>query len=415
MALNAIAGTLAEGWGSGTANFPHLISPAHSLQNQALADGSIFQAVTDDYAYSQIQSVARQADVSIVFVSADSGEGYISVDTNEGDRNNLTVWHDGETLIQKVAAYCNNTVVVIHSVGPVLVDSFIHHPNVTAVVWAGLPGQESGDSLTDILYGRESPGGKTPFTWGASREEYGTDLLYEPNGPVPQVDFTEGVFIDYRAFDKAGIEPIFEFGFGLSYTTFNYSDLQVVKTQAGPYAPADGFTPPAPTSQDVSRDPASYVFPANFSRVPQYIYPYLDPSESISTTAADDASIPPGAHDASPQPIPAAGGAPGGNPRLYDVLYEIQVRVSNTGTVTGEEVVQLYVSLGGPDDPPVVLRNFERVSIPAGQSVTVTLDLTRRDLSNWDIVRQDWVRSPWPKIAHVGSSSRKLPLQALLE
>lgn len=140
-------GTLAQGWGSGTSNYPYLVTPYAAIQSQALADGSVNQFVTDNYAYSQIDAVARQASVCIAVVTSDSGEGYISVDQNEGDRNNLTLWHDGETLIRNVTASCNNTVVVIYSVGPVLVESFVNNPNVTAIVWAGLPGQEAGNSL----------------------------------------------------------------------------------------------------------------------------------------------------------------------------------------------------------------------------------------------------------------------------
>ena len=66
-------------------------------------------------------------------MNADSGEGYITVDGNEGDRKNLTLWQNGEALIQTVANNNNNTVVVVNSVGPVIVESWIDHPNVTAV------------------------------------------------------------------------------------------------------------------------------------------------------------------------------------------------------------------------------------------------------------------------------------------
>lgn len=140
-------GTLAQGWGSGTANYPYLVTPLTAIQNRALADRSLVQAVTDDYAYAQANALARQVSVAIVFVNANAGEGYISVDNNEGDRNNLTLWNNGEELIRNVSSACNNTVVVIHSGGPVLVDSFVDNPNVTAIIWAGLPGQESGNSI----------------------------------------------------------------------------------------------------------------------------------------------------------------------------------------------------------------------------------------------------------------------------
>lgn len=124
--------------------------------------------------------------------------------------------------------------------------------------------------------------------------------------------------------------------------------------------------------------------------------------------------IPAGAQDGSPQPIPPAGGGLGGNPELYDVLFSVSATITNTGKVNGEEVPQLYLNLGGPNDPKVVLRNFERLSIDAGMSATFYADITRRDISNWDTVSQNWFISDYPKTVFVGSSSRNLPLTGTL-
>lgn len=88
--------------------------------------------------------------------------------------------------------------------------------------------------------------------------------------------------------------------------------------------------------------------------------------------------------------------------------------IANTGKVAGEEVPQLYVSLGGPYDPRFVLRNFERLSIQPGQTASFTADITRRDISNWDTISQNWVISNYTKTIYVGSSSRDLPLSATL-
>lgn len=88
--------------------------------------------------------------------------------------------------------------------------------------------------------------------------------------------------------------------------------------------------------------------------------------------------------------------------------------VTNTGKVDGDAVPQLYVSLGGPNEPPRVLRGFDRIHVPAGESVTFTADLTRRDLSNWDVDSQNWVITEHQKTVYVGESSRKLPLSAAL-
>ncbi|RMY61699.1 hypothetical protein D0863_11192 [Hortaea werneckii] len=389
-------GTLAMGWGSGTAEFPYLVTPLEAIKAKVRSNGKSIEGITDDYAYSQINSLANSAaqvdGACIVFANADAGEGYIIVDGNEGDRNNLTLWHNGNDLISNVSSYCPNTIVVMHTVGPVLVDSFYENPNVTAIIWAGIPGQESGNSIVDVLYGDENPGGKSVFTWGRNRGSYGVDLLYEPNNGVlaPQQDFEEGVFIDYRAFDRLDETPIYEFGFGLSYTTFSYSNLNVQNMNAGEYTPTEGNTPSAPVLGSISNNTSDYLFPDYINRIYAYIYPYLN-STNLRQSSADpmygvNHTYPPGSYDSGPQPYLPAGSrvSPGGNEALYDVLFTVTAEITNTGDVVGDEVPQLYVSLGGPNDPKVVLRNFDRLTIEPGQSKTFVADITRRDLSNWD-------------------------------
>jgi beta-glucosidase len=82
--------------------------------------------------------------------------------------------------------------------------------------------------------------------------------------------------------------------------------------------------------------------------------------------------------------------------------------------VAGDEVVQLYVDLGG-DNPPRQLRDFDRIHLLPGQTFTFRATLTRRDLSNWDVKTQNWRVTDSPKEVYVGSSSRRLPLSARLE
>jgi beta-glucosidase len=339
-------GTLAMGWGSGTANFPYLVTPETAIQNVVVGNNHVFQSITDNYASKQIASLAGQASVAIVFVNSDSGEGYLAPDGNEGDRNNLTFWQGGDVLIRNVSAICNNTILVMHTVGPVLIGDYAKNPNITAILWAGLPGEQSGNAIADVLYGRVNPGAKLPFTMAAKREDYGTDVLYKPNEGMnaPQQDFTEGVFIDYRSFDRSGIQPVYEFGFGLSYTTFSYSNLQISKTNAGPYTPSSGMTQAAPMLGSVDNNTADYVFPANITRLPLFIYPYINTTDLAASANGSDystASVPPGSQDGSPQPILAAGGSPGGNAELYDVLYQVSATITNTGSVPGEEVPQV--------------------------------------------------------------------------
>jgi len=413
-------GTLAMGWGSGTADFPYLVTPELAITYEILntGKGEVF-AVTDNYAESQIVATAEQASVSIVFINADSGEGYISVDGNEGDRNNLTAWEDGDRLVQNVTSVCNNTIVVIHSVGALDISAWNENENVTAILWAGLPGQESGNAIVDVLYGKANPGGKLPFTM-ARAGEYTTEILRVPNNgqDAPQNDFNEGLLIDYRGFDAHDITPLYEFGFGLSYTTFSISDLVITPVSASAYAPTTGQTEAAPTYGSINTDPSAYLFPSNIDRVPLYIYPYLNSTDLEAASGEEDYGMPtedytpPGATDASPQPLVPAGGAPGGNPGLYETVATVQATVQNTGSVAGDEVVQVYVGLGD-GEPPKVLRGFERITVAPGASATFSCELTRKDVSVWDTVSQNWVQVENP-IIYVGSSSRNLPLSDTL-
>ncbi|GJN69234.1 hypothetical protein PLICBS_003282 [Purpureocillium lilacinum] len=424
-------GTLAMIWGSGTSNFPYLITPDSALQAQAIKDGTRYESILTNYAWAETKALVTQPNVTaIVFANAGGGEGYIDVDGNAGDRKNLTLWKNGDDLIKNVSSVNPNTIVVLHTSGPVLVTDWYNNPNITAIVWAGMPGQESGNSLTDILYGKTSPG-RSPFTWGPTRESYGTDVLYKPNNGngAPQDDFTEGNFIDYRHFDKAAPNkgdkgaPIYEFGFGLSWGEFKYSQLNVQKHNVRPYQPTTGKTIKAPEFGNFSTDLKDYAFPKGIRYIYQWIYPWLNSTESGKEASGDPQYgktakefLPPGAIDGSPQPRQGASGAPGGNRQLWDVLYTVNCVITNTGSRISDEVPQVYVSLGGKGEPVRVLRGFERIErIAPGQSVQFRAELTRRDVSNWDVASQNWVVTQEPKTVYVGSSSRNLPLKARLD
>ncbi|KAJ3469417.1 hypothetical protein MRS44_003482 [Fusarium solani] len=429
-------GTLAMSWGSGTAQFPYLVTPDSALQNQAVLDGTRYESVLRNNQWEQTRSLISQPNVTaIVFANANAGEGYIDVDGNEGDRKNLTLWNEGDDLIKNVSSICPNTIVVLHTVGPVILTEWYDNPNITAIVWAGVPGQESGNALVDILYGKASPG-RSPFTWGRTRKSYGTDVLYEPNNGqgAPQDDFKEGVFIDYRHFDQVSPStdgsksndesaPIYEFGHGLSWTTFEYSELNVQAHNKIPFDPPVGETIAAPVLGNYSTDLADYTFPDGIRYIYQFIYPWLNTSSSGREASGDphygktaEEFLPPGALDGSAQPRPPSSGAPGGNPHLWDVLYTVSAIITNTGNATSDEIPQLYVGHGGENEPVRVLRGFDRIeNIAPGQSVRFTTDITRRDLSNWDVVSQNWVITDYEKTVYVGSSSRNLPLKATLK
>ncbi|KAF4226512.1 hypothetical protein CNMCM8980_004732 [Aspergillus fumigatiaffinis] len=329
-------GTLAMGWGSGTAEFPYLVGPLDAIQKRAAADGTkIVPSTTDDPTAGA--SAAAAAETAIVFINSDSGEGYITVEGNQGDRNNLDPWHNGNELVKAVAAASKNVIVVVHSVGPIILETILAQPSVKAIVWAGLPGQESGNALVDVIYGDTAPSGKLPYTIAKQAADYGASWINAETD-----DFTEDLYIDYRHFDAKGIAPRYEFGYGLSYTTFKYSGLWVnVYTSAG---------------------------------------------------AANGKVV------------------PGGPADLFEVVGQVSVFVRNNGRVAGAEVAQLYIGLpdSAPATPPKQLRGFQKMMLQPGQVGRATFELTRRDLSYWDVQQQKWVVPSGTFKVYVGSSSRDI-------
>ncbi|KAK4213427.1 glycoside hydrolase superfamily [Rhypophila decipiens] len=228
-------GALGMGWGSGSVNYPYLVAPYDAIRDRAQRDGTQVALSSTDNTGS-VSGAANGADVALVFITANSGEGYIKVEGHNGDRTHLDPWHNGNQLVQAVANINKNVVVVVHSTGAIILETILALPNVKAIVWAGLPGQESGNALVDVLYGSTSPSGKLVYTIAKNANDYNTRVV---NGDD---NFGEGLYIDYRHFDNKNIEPRYEFGFGLSYTNFTYSDIAV--TSQAKAGPATGATIP---------------------------------------------------------------------------------------------------------------------------------------------------------------------------
>ncbi|TFK76897.1 glycoside hydrolase family 3 protein [Pluteus cervinus] len=221
-------GVLAMGWGSGTCQFPYLVAHSDAITTRARQDGTTVTASLSDTDLNAAATAASGKDVALVFVTSDSGEAYINVEGNDGDRNDLKAWHNGDALVARVASVNPRTVVVVNSVGPIVMEPWITHPNGKKV-WGGLPGQEAGNALTDILYGAYNPSGRLPYTIGKSVDDYSAKVSTASS----TVTYSDGIFVDYRHFDRNNIQPRFEFGFGLSYTTFSYSNLIVSGSTTG--------------------------------------------------------------------------------------------------------------------------------------------------------------------------------------
>lgn len=407
-------GTLGSGWGSGAVEFPYLVTPESALVEAFDSNAVNVSSYLSNKKPSKV--LLETMDVCIVFANADGGEGYLKWSSVAGDRNDLFLQKGGDNLIVSVAEDCGGgkgrTIVVIHAVGPVVMERWIEHPGIGAVLAANLPGQESGNALSAIMFGNVSPSGKLPYTIGKSLEDYGPGgkVMYTPNGLVPQQEFTEGLYIDYRHFDKFNIKPRFEFGFGLSYTTFNYSNLQVTEVKAKSKVagdrPADGPTPP--DLGDKIPDVSEAIFPAEIRKLKKYIYPYIKSASEIQLGAYPY----PEGYNVKQTPS-AAGGGEGGHPDLWDTHVAVRADVGNDGAVAGKAVAQLYVSFpdtNGVSFPVRVLRGFEKVYLAPGESQSVDFNLTRRDLSYWDTTLQNWVMPEGTFSISVGASSRDIKL-----
>lgn len=409
-------GTLASGWGSGAVDFPYLITPIDVLKDGWDKEKvSVASYLTNAPPFDKEPAILKKQNICIVFANADSGEGYMSWGGVAGDRPDLNLQKGGDDLIVKVANGCGDghgeTIVVIHTVGPVVMEKWIDLPGVKAVLLANLPGQESGNALADVLFGKVNPSGHLPWTIGKKLEDYGegAKIMYLPNGVVPQQDFKEGLYIDYRHFDKYNIEPRFEFGFGLSYTTFSFSIPNVTEVKPkSPYPAArpNDFAMP-PEYDPTIPDEEEALFPHDIRRLDKYVYPYLDSIDDLVGHAYPY----PNGYDVK-QPPSQAGGDEGGNPDLWETYARVHINVTNTGARAGNVVTQLYLSYPKEttvDVPVKVLRGFQKTWLEQNQTKTMSFDITRRDLSYWDTTAQNWRMVTEGQYAFtIGTSSRKL-------
>jgi beta-glucosidase len=200
---------------------------AHQLRIEyASQPGSFFrslrvgcmQKIPDD-SIQQAATLAAKSDVAIVFA------GLTDEWESEGfDRPDMELPGDQAALIEQVAAVNPNTIVVLN-VGSPLNMSWLG--NVAAVVQAWYLGQETGNAIADVLFGDVNPSGKLPTTFPKRLQDNPAYLNYP--GENGQVLYGEGLFVGYRYYDRKDIAPLFPFGYGLSYTTFAYRNLQLSK------------------------------------------------------------------------------------------------------------------------------------------------------------------------------------------
>lgn len=163
-------------------------------------------------------AVARHSDVAVVVVGNSpklEGEGF--------DRKSMDLPAGQDELIEAIAGANRNTIVVIAAGAPVTMTRWIGR--VSAVVYAWYGGQEAGHAIGDVLFGAVNPSGKLPVTFPKALQDSPAYGHYP--GENLHVEYAEGIYVGYRWFDKHDVEPLFPFGHGLSYTTFDYGQLKI--------------------------------------------------------------------------------------------------------------------------------------------------------------------------------------------
>ena len=303
-------GTLDIGGGSGTVRHTSLVSPLEAIKDKVNSIGGRLQWLFDnnEIADGRFRSIYPLPQVCLLFLKAFATEGL--------DRADIDFQWNATMAVESTAKLCPNTIVVTHGPGVVSMP-WADNENVTAILAAHYPGEESGNSIVDVLRGAVEPSGRLPYSIPKAATDYGPPLVeLGPNVTDPnawQADFVEGQMIDYRHFDASNeTEPLYEFGFGLSYTTF-----------------------------DMDQNVSVEIVGATLN-------PTADQSKGI---------------------------APGGLVDFWNTVAVVTVDIRNTGSRAGSAVPQLYVSL--PQDttptgtPVKALRGFEKVHLEAGEAQRV--------------------------------------------
>ena len=293
----------------------YTVSPSAGIKN--VAGSGVSVTVNDGSSTSSAAAAADKADVAIVMVGNKDKEG--------SDRSSLSLSGNQNSLISAVAAANKHTIVVLKTGGPVLMPWL---GSVPAVLEAWYPGEEDGNIVADLLFGKANPSGKLTMSFPRREGDTPANTSRQYPGVNGTVHYSEALKVGYRWYDAQNVSPLFPFGFGLSYTSFSFANLGV------PSAPA------------------------------------------------------------------------------ADGTVTVSVDVTNTGSRTGADVVQVYVAAPtSAGEPPRQLKGFAKVSLSPGQTKRVSITLQDRSFSVWSTSAGAWTVVPGHYAVSVGDSSRNLPLK----
>jgi beta-glucosidase len=293
-----------------------------------------------DMISEEVKKFASIADTVVVAV------GFNPSTESEGFDRSFTLPWGQDALIEAAVAANPHTVVTF--IGGGAFDTHRWLDKVPALVHAWYPGQEGGTAIADVLFGKHDPEGKLPVSFDRSWQDDPSYQYYYPikgadtklhvtenNHPpvdydIPHVKYSDKLMVGYRYWTTTGKHPLFPFGFGLSYTTFSFSNL------------------------------------------------------TVPSTVTSGSTVP------------------------------VSFDVTNSGSVGGAEVAQLYVSdpSAKVKRPERELKGFEKVSLAPGETKHMTIFLDARAFSYWDESKHNWTIDPGKFVIHVGDSSENTPLQA---
>ncbi|MFT7287019.1 MAG: beta-glucosidase [Halieaceae bacterium] len=354
---------ISGGTGSGDVNEAYTISLVQALEERGLAIDAELRAAYESHlavyeeslpekegfwmlqppaqerelAAALIVRKAESADIALITIGRKSGE--FQDRPLEGDFYLTTAEKELIGEVSEAFQSRGKSAVVILNIGNVVeIASWRESPDAILVPWQG--GQEAGNAVVDLLLGDVNPSGKLPTTFPLSYDDTPTaanfpgvatsdeviNLLGIFTAQPSRVDYEEGIYVGYRYYDTAGVAVAYPFGYGLSYTTFDYADASISASE-------------------------------------------------------------------------------------FDESVSLAVSVTNSGSVPGREVVQLY--LGAPSGalhkPAQELRGFAKTRLLAsGESQTLTFDLGPRDLASFDDTRRAWIAAAGMYEARIGASSRDI-------
>ncbi|SDT04087.1 beta-glucosidase [Mucilaginibacter mallensis] len=274
----------------------------------------------DQTLIDQAVALAKTTDIAILCIGSNrefESEGH--------DRKNLELPFGEQTLVDAVTAANPNTIIVVMAGAPYDLNK-IKKSNHT-IVWSWFNGSEAGNALADVLKGVVNPSGRLPFTFPVSLNDSPASALNTYPGKDLTAEYKEGILVGYRWYDTKKIDPLYCFGYGLSYTNFTYTDLATNKKT---YKKGDKIT--------------------------------------------------------------------------------VSLKVKNTGSVAGKEVVQLYISKLNSSvlRPGKELKAFKKIMIAPGQTAPVLINIAINDLAYFNDKLKNWVIEPGQYRLMAASSSKDI-------